>query len=127
MRYSSFLSHNSFSGEKSSFLHFKKGDLIILEDCTGREIETNGWCNGYCERTRLRGDFPSEHVYVLPTLEKPQKDVLVCFPFQFIWSAPYSSYLTSKGPSQSCIKMSTKTLNLMNVSSHFQKSKKKEV
>ena len=67
-----------FTGEKSSFLHFKKGDLIVLEESTGREVQNNGWCHGYCERTRQHGDFPSENVYVLPTLEKPQKDVLVC-------------------------------------------------
>jgi len=51
--------------------------LVYLEDGTGENVMTNGWCRGYCERTREHGDFPSECVYVLPTLDKPQRDVLV--------------------------------------------------
>ena len=68
-----------FLGETSTFLNLKKGDLIILQDMNGEQVMTSGWCNGYCERTRQRGDFPSECVYVLPTLEKPQRDILVLF------------------------------------------------
>lgn len=67
------------NGEKSSILSFKKGDLIILEESTGKDVMNSGWCRGFCERTRQRGDFPSECVYVLPALEKPQKDILELF------------------------------------------------
>lgn len=67
------------TSETTSFLSLKKGDLILLEKSTGEKVMTSGWCRGYCERTRQRGDFPSECVYVLPTLDKPQQDVLDMF------------------------------------------------
>jgi myosin VIIa len=86
-------------GEGTSFLSFLKGDLIILEeDSTGETVLNNGWCigetllpilddlrltqgvfSGRCERTTERGDFPSETVYVLPTLSKPPEDILALF------------------------------------------------
>ena len=69
--------HHPFLDETSTFLNLKKGDLVYLEDGSGENVMTNGWCRGYCERTREHGDFPSECVYVLPTLDKPQRDVLV--------------------------------------------------
>lgn len=67
-----------FSGEGSSFLSFRKGDLIILEDdSSGETVINSGWCVGRCERTGEKGDFPAETVYVLPTLTKPPSDILV--------------------------------------------------
>ena len=65
-------------GEGSSFLSFRKGDLIILEDeSTGETVINSGWCVGVCERTGEKGDFPAETVYVLPSLTKPPDDILV--------------------------------------------------
>lgn len=66
-----------FSAESSSFLSFKKGDLIILESDTGETVLNSGWCYGICERTSKKGDFPAECVYVLPTIAKPSADSLV--------------------------------------------------
>ena len=66
-----------FSAESSSFLSFKKGDLIILESDTGETVLNSGWCSGICERTGKKGDFPAECVYVLPTIVKPSSDTLV--------------------------------------------------
>ncbi len=40
---------------------------------------TSGWCKGTCERTGKTGDFPSEAVYVLPTMDHPTAEVLVRF------------------------------------------------
>jgi myosin-7 len=65
------------SGEESSFLSFKKGDLIILENDTGETVLNSGWCTGLCERTGKVGDFPAECVYVLPTMNKPGQETLV--------------------------------------------------
>ncbi|KAK7597849.1 hypothetical protein V9T40_010074 [Parthenolecanium corni] len=67
-------------GEGSSFLSFRKGDLIILEDdSSGETVINSGWCVGRCERTGEKGDFPAETVYVLPTLTKPPSDILALF------------------------------------------------
>ena len=35
------------------------------------------WCYGECERTKKKGDFPTECIYVLPTITKPPMEVLV--------------------------------------------------
>lgn len=65
------------AAESSSFLSFKKGDLIILENDTGETVVNSGWCFGTCERTGKKGDFPAECVYVLPTIAKPTSDTMV--------------------------------------------------
>ena len=65
-------------GEGSSFLNFRKGDLIHLEeDSTGETVMNSGWCVGTCQRDQTRGDFPAETVYVLPALTRPPPDILV--------------------------------------------------
>ena len=66
-----------FIGEGSSFLSFQKGDLIQLESEDGEDIMNTGWCFGECERTKKKGDFPAECVYVLPAITKPPMEVLV--------------------------------------------------
>ena len=65
--------------ENSTFLSFKKGDLIVLQNETGETVMISGWCSGYCERTKQKGDFPSECVYVLPTMDRPSKEILDLF------------------------------------------------
>ena len=64
-------------GEGSSFLSFQKGDLIQLESEDGEDIMNTGWCYGECERTKKKGDFPTECVYVLPAITKPPMEILV--------------------------------------------------
>ena len=58
-------------------MSFQKGDLIQLESDNGEDIMSTGWCFGECERTKKKGDFPTECVYVLPTVVKPPMEVLV--------------------------------------------------
>eukprot|EP00118_Oscarella_pearsei_P013161 m.102210 g.102210 ORF g.102210 m.102210 type:complete len:2208 (+) comp37156_c0_seq4:160-6783(+) len=69
----------SSPGEGSSFLSFKKGDLICLEDDDGETVMQSGWCFGVCDRTGKKGDFPAECVYVLPAITKPSLEVLAMF------------------------------------------------
>jgi len=69
--------HSHDLGEGSSFLSFQKGDLIQLESEDGEDIMSTGWCFGECERTKKKGDFPAECVYVLPAISKPPLEVLV--------------------------------------------------
>ncbi|XP_064639535.1 myosin-VIIa-like isoform X2 [Lineus longissimus] len=66
-------------GEGSSFLSFQKGDLIILDQENGETVMNSGWCYGECSRSGLRGDFPAECVYVLPTITKPPPEILSLF------------------------------------------------
>ena len=58
-------------------MSFQKGDLIQLESEDGEDIMNTGWCFGECERTKRKGDFPAECVYVLPAITKPPMEVLV--------------------------------------------------
>jgi len=38
---------------------------------------TSGWAHGVNDRTKKRGDFPADSVYVLPTITRPQYDIVV--------------------------------------------------
>ncbi|XP_062521649.1 myosin-VIIa-like [Corticium candelabrum] len=69
----------SSPGEGSSFLSFKRGDLICLEEDDGETVMQSGWCYGLCDRTGKKGDFPAECVYVLPAITKPSAYVLSLF------------------------------------------------
>ncbi|KAK2490594.1 hypothetical protein MC885_014914 [Smutsia gigantea] len=64
------------AGEESGFLSFAKGDLIILDHDTGEQVMNSGWANGINERTKQRGDFPTDCVYVLPTVTMPPQEIV---------------------------------------------------
>ncbi|XP_073517747.1 unconventional myosin-VIIa isoform X5 [Phyllobates terribilis] len=64
------------AGEDSGFLSFQKGDLIILDQDTGESIMNAGWSHGYNERTKHKGDFPTEIVYVMPSVTKPPSEIV---------------------------------------------------
>lgn len=68
------------AGEESGFLSFAKGDLIILDHDTGEQVMNSGWANGINERTKQRGDFPTDCVYVMPTVTLPPREIVVCGP-----------------------------------------------
>uniref|UniRef100_A0A4W4E2S9 Myosin VIIAb n=1 Tax=Electrophorus electricus TaxID=8005 RepID=A0A4W4E2S9_ELEEL len=59
-----------------SFLNFSKGDLILLDEHTGEHVMNSGWACGVNDRTKKRGDFPADSVYVLPTVTRPQYDIV---------------------------------------------------
>jgi len=69
----------SSPGEGSSFLSFKKGDLICLINDDGYSVMHSGWCFGRCDRTNQEGDFPANCVYVLPAITKPTPEILSLF------------------------------------------------
>lgn len=59
-------------------LILKKGDVIELEEGkVGESVMSGEWGEGKCERTRMKGCFPVESVYVLPAIERPTSDILV--------------------------------------------------
>nr|CAI5836955.1 unnamed protein product [Callosobruchus analis] len=61
-----------------SFLVLKKGDLIVLkDDLNGEKLKTATWGQGECNGKS--GDFPTEAIYVIPTLHRPQEDILAFF------------------------------------------------
>ncbi|RXN27013.1 unconventional myosin-VIIa-like isoform X2 [Labeo rohita] len=64
------------AGHDSSFLRFSKGDLIFLDEHTGEQVLNSGWTHGVNDRTKKRGDFPADSVYVLPTITRPQYDIV---------------------------------------------------
>lgn len=64
-------------GVDSNFLSFAKGDLIILDEHDGEHVMNSGWAHGVNDRTKQRGDFPADCVYVLPTITRPQYDIVV--------------------------------------------------
>uniref|UniRef100_A0A803Y3V2 Myosin VIIA n=1 Tax=Meleagris gallopavo TaxID=9103 RepID=A0A803Y3V2_MELGA len=61
--------------EESGFLSFLKGDLIVLDQDTGEHVMNSGWANGFNERTKQKGDFPTDSVYVLPTVTMPPLEI----------------------------------------------------
>ncbi|XP_052668632.1 unconventional myosin-VIIa isoform X4 [Harpia harpyja] len=63
-------------GEESGFLSFLKGDLIVLDQDTGEHVMNSGWANGFNERTKQRGDFPTDSMYVLPTVTMPPLEIV---------------------------------------------------
>uniref|UniRef100_A0A3Q2P4D5 Myosin VIIAa n=1 Tax=Fundulus heteroclitus TaxID=8078 RepID=A0A3Q2P4D5_FUNHE len=64
------------AGEETTFLSFLKGDLIILDQDTGEQVLNSGWAHGINERTNQRGDFPADSVYVLPSVTRPQQEIV---------------------------------------------------
>ncbi|RMC07511.1 hypothetical protein DUI87_16985 [Hirundo rustica rustica] len=56
--------------------NFLKGDLIVLDQDTGEQVMNSGWANGFNERTKQRGDFPTDSVYVLPTVTMPPLEIV---------------------------------------------------
>ncbi|KAM7373970.1 hypothetical protein PAMP_006654 [Pampus punctatissimus] len=64
------------AGVDSTFLSFSKGDLIILDEHDGEHVMNSGWAHGINDRTKQRGDFPADCVYVLPTISRPQYDIV---------------------------------------------------
>ncbi|XP_076700062.1 unconventional myosin-VIIa isoform X3 [Callospermophilus lateralis] len=64
------------AGEESGFLSFAKGDLIILDHDTGEQVMNSGWANGINERTKQHGDFPTDCVYVMPTVTMPPQEIV---------------------------------------------------
>lgn len=80
------------AGVDSTFLSFSKGDLIILDDHDGEHVMNSGWAHGINDRTKQRGDFPADCVYVLPTITRPQYDLVVS------WTAAVVPGLGSVSP-----------------------------
>lgn len=82
------------AGEESGFLSFAKGDLIILDHDTGEQVMNSGWAGGINERTKQRGDFPTDCVYVMPTVTLPPREIVVCdLPWQSPLDPPYSPHI----------------------------------
>ncbi|CAH2104913.1 unnamed protein product [Euphydryas editha] len=64
--------------DASSFLQYKKGDLItLLQESTGETLMNATWGHGECNGQD--GLFPTEQVYILPTLSKPSPAILDVF------------------------------------------------
>lgn len=64
--------------DASSFLQYKKGDLItLLQDCTGETLTNTTWGHGICNGQE--GLFPTEQVYILPSMTMPSNNVLESF------------------------------------------------
>ncbi|KAL7983054.1 hypothetical protein Chor_010396 [Crotalus horridus] len=54
--------------------------VVTLQDNpnpdTGENVMNSGWANGLNERTKQKGDFPTDSVYVLPTMTMPPPDIV---------------------------------------------------
>nr|XP_039263341.1 unconventional myosin-VIIa-like isoform X3 [Styela clava] len=62
-----------------TFMKFNKGDLLILDQEAGVDFLSHGWRHGTNDRSDMKGDFPTDVVYVLPTLKKPPQDIVTLF------------------------------------------------
>ncbi|CAF4870654.1 unnamed protein product [Pieris macdunnoughi] len=64
--------------DAASFLQYKKGDLItLLQEFNGETLMNATWGHGLCNGKE--GLFPTEQVYILPTLSLPPTSVLEVF------------------------------------------------
>lgn len=60
-----------------SFISFRKGDLIVLQNSTGEDLMNNSY--GYGECNGVSGDFPTEFVHILACLSRPKPEILAAF------------------------------------------------
>ena len=68
------LDHTSGGG---GTFRLQQGDLIhLLEPPPSLSLQDD-WAYGRCERTREKGTFPQDAVFVLCTLDKPTPEFLV--------------------------------------------------
>lgn len=65
-------------------LSVRHGDLVVLVD-DPRGKTTEAFLYGLNERTGLTGEFPSDCVYILPTMTKPPPEVIHMF--ALLWSS----------------------------------------
>lgn len=64
--------------DAASFLQYKKGDLItLLQEFNGETLMNATWGHGLCNGKE--GLFPTEQVYILPTLSLPPTSILDVF------------------------------------------------
>jgi myosin VIIa len=56
-----------------------RGDLIILDQVAGKALLSENEAHGRCERTGFIGNVRSENVWVVPTLLKPDEELVKLF------------------------------------------------
>ncbi|XP_062513709.1 unconventional myosin-VIIa-like isoform X2 [Corticium candelabrum] len=64
--------------ESERALKVTKGDLIILEK-PFLDVQSQRWLRCSCARTREQGEFPIDSIYVLATVDKPDKQTTALF------------------------------------------------
>lgn len=75
--YKSYDNKTLFTGA-DSILTLRKGDLIVLKnDLKGGDLLSSTWAFGECNGKV--GDFPTESIHILPTLQAVHTDILNCF------------------------------------------------
>lgn len=90
--------NDSANATATSYLQMNQGDLIVLADgVTGELVEQESWCTGQNARTQMEGDFPTEHVYILPTLSYPSLALLDMINRMSLHMTSYQSSLSSGG------------------------------
>ena len=65
--------------DEPSMMKYKRGDLIELDKPAGTNFTSVGWRHGANERNGRTGDFPTDGVYVLATIEAPPSDLVSVF------------------------------------------------
>lgn len=60
-------------------LAFTRGDLIILDQVAGKALLSENEAHGRCERTGFSGNVRSDNVWVVPTLLKPDEELVKLF------------------------------------------------
>jgi myosin-7 len=61
--------------KSGNYLALRKGDLVVLQQ-ENQDAYATGWCSGENDRSGERGDFPTECVYLLPSMTKPPVEIL---------------------------------------------------
>lgn len=72
-----YLSDHAAGAREGNYLTLLRGDLIKLTNCRGSDLLSLAWVTG--ENNGIQGEFPSECVYVLPTIIKPSVELIKVF------------------------------------------------
>ena len=55
---------------------YKRGDLIEMDKVAGENFTSVGWRSGVNDRNGRTGSFPTDGVYVLACMEKPDSELV---------------------------------------------------
>jgi len=65
--------------DEVNIMPYKRGDLIEMDKVAGENFTSVGWRNGANDRNGRTGSFPTDGVYVLACMEKPDSELVQIF------------------------------------------------
>ena len=73
------MGHDDMNENNAQFVKFEKGDLLHLNAAAGENLRVKSWAEAKNEKSGEEGHIHSNNVYILPTLQKPDQNILKLF------------------------------------------------